>query len=93
MLDSDVKIQQQQKTNKNNKKKQLSKHNKAKSSHSPGPTAFQSPGSEIASLNIGCLGPRFGPDFGLVPVHGYHFGAALSIALRFRPAYRFRPDS
>ena len=39
MLDSDVKTQQQQKTNKNNKKNQLSKHNKAKSSHSPGPTA------------------------------------------------------
>ena len=37
MLDSDVKTQQQQKTNKNNKKNQLSKHNKAKSSHSPGP--------------------------------------------------------
>ena len=37
MLDSDVKTQQQQK---NNKKNQLSKHNKAKSSHSPGPTAF-----------------------------------------------------
>ena len=40
MLDSDVKTQQQQKTNKNNKKNQLSEHNKAKSSHSPGPTAF-----------------------------------------------------
>ena len=40
MLDSDVKIQQQQKSNKNNKKKQLSKHNKAKSSHSPGPLIF-----------------------------------------------------
>ena len=40
MLDSDVKTQQQQKTNKNNKKKQLSMHNKAKSSHIPGPTAF-----------------------------------------------------
>ena len=40
MLDSDVKTQQQEKTNKNNKKNQLSKHNKAKSSHdSPGPTA------------------------------------------------------
>ena len=39
MLDSVVKTQQQQKTNKNNKKNQLSKHNKAKSSHSPGPTA------------------------------------------------------
>ena len=37
-LDSDVKTQQQPKTNKNNKKKQLSKHNKAKSSHSPGPS-------------------------------------------------------
>ena len=32
------KTQQQQKTNKNNKKNQLSKHNKAKSSHSPGHT-------------------------------------------------------
>ena len=29
MLDSDVKMQQQQKTNKNNKKNQLSKHKKA----------------------------------------------------------------
>ncbi len=39
-LDSDVKTQQQQKSNtkKQNKKNQLSKHNKAKSSHSPGPT-------------------------------------------------------
>ena len=76
MLDSDVKTQQQQKTNKKKKKNQLSKHNKAKSSHSPGPTAFKS--SEIASLNIGCLGPRFGPDFGVVPVHGYHFGAIVN---------------
>ena len=46
MLDSDVKTQQQQKTNKN-KKKLLSKHNKAKSSHSPGPTAF-SPAKSLA---------------------------------------------
>ena len=75
-LDSDVKTQQQPKTNKNNKKNQLSKHNKAKSSHSPGPTAF-SP-AEIASLNIGCLGPRFGPDFGVVPVHSYHFRAIVN---------------
>ena len=47
MLDSDVKTQQQQKINKNNKKNQLSKHNKAKSSHSPGPTAF-SPAKSLA---------------------------------------------
>ena len=47
MLDSDVKTQQQQKTNKNNKKNQLSKHNKAKRSHSPGPTAF-SPAKSLA---------------------------------------------
>ena len=46
MLDSDVKTQQQQKTNKN-KKNQLSKHNKAKGSHSPGPTAF-SPAKSLA---------------------------------------------
>ncbi len=46
-LDSDVKRQQQQKTNKNNKKNQLSKHNKAKSSHSPGPTTF-SPAKSLA---------------------------------------------
>ena len=46
-LDSDVKTQQQQKTNKNNKKNQLSKYNKAKSSHSPGPTAF-SPAKSLA---------------------------------------------
>ena len=50
-MDSDVKMQQQQKkkkkTNKNNKKNQLSKHNKAKSSHSPGPTAF-SPAKSLA---------------------------------------------
>ena len=39
-MDSDVKMQQQQKTTQNNRKNQLSKHNKAKSSHSPGPTAF-----------------------------------------------------
>ena len=39
-MDSDVVMQQQQKkTTKNNRKNQLSKHNKAKSSHSPGPTA------------------------------------------------------
>ena len=36
-LDSDVKPQQQQK---HTQKQQLSKHNKAKSSHSPGPTTF-----------------------------------------------------
>ena len=72
-MDSDVMMQQQQKTNKNEKKNQFSKHNKAKSSHSPGPMS-----SEIASLNIGCLGLRFGPDFGVVPVHGYHFGAIVS---------------
>jgi len=47
MLDSDVKTQQQQKTNKNKKKNQLSKHNKAKSSHSPGLTAF-SPAKSLA---------------------------------------------
>ena len=47
MLDSDVKTQQQQKTNKNNKKNQLSKHNRAKSSHSPGPTAL-SPAESLA---------------------------------------------
>ena len=47
MLDSDVKTQQQQKTNKNNKKNQLSKHNKAKSSHRSGPTAF-SPAKSLA---------------------------------------------
>ena len=46
-LDSDVKTQQKPQTNKNNKKKQLSKHNKAKSSHSPGPTAF-SPAKSLA---------------------------------------------
>ena len=39
-LDSDVKTQQQQNINKNNKKNQLSKHNKAKSSHSTGPTTL-----------------------------------------------------
>ena len=44
-LDSDVKTQQQRKTNKNNKK--LSKHSKAKSSHSPGPTTF-SPAKSLA---------------------------------------------
>ncbi len=47
LLASDVKTQQQQKTNKNNKKNQLSKHNKAKSSHSPGPTTF-SPAKSLA---------------------------------------------
>ena len=47
MLDSYVKTQQQQQTNKNNKKNQLSKHNKTKSSHSPGPTAF-SPAKSLA---------------------------------------------
>ena len=47
MLDSDVKTQQQPKTNKNNKKNQLSKHNKAKSSHSPRPTAC-SPAKSLA---------------------------------------------
>ena len=46
-LDSDVKPQQQQQTNKNNKKNLLSKHNKAKSSHSPGPTTF-SPAKSLA---------------------------------------------
>ena len=46
-LDSEVKTQQQQKPNKNSKKNQLSKHNKAKSSHSPGPTAF-SPAKSLA---------------------------------------------
>ena len=56
-------------TNKNNKKNQVSKNNKAKSSHSP---------CEIASLNIGCLGPRYGPDFSIVPVHSYHFGAIVN---------------
>ena len=44
-MDSDVMMQQQQqkkreKTTNNNRKNQLSKYNKAKSSHSPGPTAF-----------------------------------------------------
>ena len=43
-LDSDVKTQQEQK---NNKKKQLSKYNKDKSSHSPGPTTF-SPAKSLA---------------------------------------------
>ena len=47
MLDSDVKMQQQQKTNKNNKKNQLSKHNKAKSSYSPGPKTV-SPAKSLA---------------------------------------------
>ena len=47
-LDSDVKTQQQQKTNKNNKKNQLSKHKKAqKQSDRPGPTAF-SPAKSLA---------------------------------------------
>ena len=46
-LDSDVKTLQKPKTNKNNKKNQLSKHNKAKSSHSPGPTTF-SPAKSLA---------------------------------------------
>ena len=48
-MDSDVMMQQQQqqKTTKNNRKNQLSKHNKAKSSHSPGPTAF-SPAKSLA---------------------------------------------
>ena len=46
-MDSDVMMQQQQKTTKNNKKNLLSKHNKAKSSHSPGPTAF-SPAKSLA---------------------------------------------
>ena len=46
-LDSDINRQQQQKTNKNNKKNQLSKHNKAKSSHSPRPTTF-SPAKSLA---------------------------------------------
>ena len=52
-MDSDVMMQQQQKnkTNypwtQNNRKNQLSKHKKAKSSHSPGPTAF-SPAKSLA---------------------------------------------
>ena len=41
-----------------------------------GPTTF-SP-AKIASVNIGCSGPRFGPDFGVVPVDGYHFGAIVN---------------
>ena len=43
-MDSDVMMQQQLK---NNRKNQLSKHNKGKSSHSPGPTAF-SPAKSLA---------------------------------------------
>ena len=34
--------------------------------------------TQIARLNICCLGPRFGPDFGVVPVHGYHLGAIVN---------------
>ena len=47
-MDSDVKMQQQQKTTKNNRKNQLSKHNKAKSSHSPGPATAFSPAKSLA---------------------------------------------
>ena len=72
LLDSDVKLQRRKR--KQNKKNQLSKHNNAKSSHtmtrSPGPMNFRS--AQISSRNTGCLGPKFGPDFGVVLVHDYH---------------------
>ena len=45
-MDSDVMMQKQQQKKKP-RKNQLSKHNKAKSSHSPGPTAF-SPAKSLA---------------------------------------------
>ena len=67
-MDSDVMMQQQQKTT---GKTNFPSITRLKAVIVPGLR-------EIASLNIGCLGPRFGPDFGVVPVHSYHFGAIVN---------------
>ena len=55
-LDSDVKTQQHQKP------KTRRKNNF--------PSITRLKAVIVSGLNIGCLGSRFGPDFGVVPVHG-----------------------
>ena len=73
-MDSDVKPQEQQK---NNKKNNFPNITRLKAVIAPaGPTTFNP--AKVASLNIGCLGQRFGPDFGVVPVHNYHSEATVN---------------